>query len=36
MKIYKEQGEDLPAIKVLIDGAPIPEGYIEVTDIFEF
>ena len=36
MKIYKEQGEDLPAIKVLIDSAPIPSGYIEVTDIFEF
>jgi len=36
MKIYKEQGEDLGAIKVLIDSVPIPSGYIEVTDIFEF
>ena len=35
MKLYKEDGESIPAIKVLPDGDPTPSGYTEITDIVE-
>jgi hypothetical protein len=35
MKIYKEDGEAIPAIQVLPDADPAPTGYTETTDIVE-
>lgn len=35
MKIYKEDGENIPAVQVLQDADPAPNGYSEVTDIVE-
>jgi len=35
MRLYKENGEIYPAVKILQDADPAPAGYTEVTDIEE-
>jgi hypothetical protein len=35
MKIYIEDGQDIPAVKITQDGDPAPSGYTEVTSIVD-
>jgi len=35
MKLYKKNGESLPAVKILPDSDPVPAGYTIVTDIVD-